>query len=366
MTSTPVRLDFRSGGVWLLLAAVLCLVVVGTWMQRLRGRPPVIGDGRDVASYQFDLSTCLVPRETLVPAGFPRDGVPAMTRPEVLDRAGLAKCTEQLRRAHQGKLLVDSDLVIGVAMGGEARAYPIRMITWHEIVNDVLGGVPIAVTYHPLCDSSVVFDRRVGGETLEFGVSGLLFNSNLLMYDRRPGRQGESLWSQLLFRAVAGPAAARGATLALVPAVVVHWSDWLERHPDTTVLAPDRARMRAYRSSYGSYFASPELRYPAEPLPEDGRPLKEPWIALRAGEAWHAFPRQELIARADAQGNASLELEGVEIEYHVRADPPAIWPVRGDGRPVDVVPALHFAWYAFRHVPVRPERQTAATTKPPA
>ena len=113
-----------------------------------------------------------------------------------------------------GRFLVPGDLVIGLSLHGEARAYPLEILALHEVCNDTLGGEPILVTYQPLCDSAVVFERRVDGHTREFGVSGLLYNSNLLMYDRHPEQpQDESLWSQLQFRALAGPAAAQHATL---------------------------------------------------------------------------------------------------------------------------------------------------------
>lgn len=255
-------LDFRSGGWVLLIAVGLCVATVVLWVQRLGGQRPIVGDGRNVATYGFDLSTCLVPRGEIVAAGFAKDGLPAMTNSAVFTPAQADEFSHELRAAHQGRFLVDSDRVIGVVVNGAARAYPLRVITWHEVVNDTLGGRPIVVTYNPLCDSTVVFDRRVAGETLELGVSGLLYNSNLLMYDRRPEARGESLWSQLQFRAIAGPAAEKGRTLALVPAVVVHWSDWLARYPDTSVLAPDRDRLRVYQNTYDPYFGSDLLRFP--------------------------------------------------------------------------------------------------------
>jgi len=166
---------------------------------------------------------------------------------------------------------------------------------WHEIINDCVGGRPIAVTYSPLCDSVVVFDRCVGGETLEFGVSGLLYNSNLLMYDRRPDAVGESLWSQLQFRAVAGPAAKKGRTLEIMPAVVVPWAAWVDRHAETTIVLPDPRRKRLYeRDTYQHYFNSDKLHFPVTPLPPpDGWPLKTPIVALRKGGGWEAMRAEE-------------------------------------------------------------------------
>ncbi len=146
----------------------------------VRRRAHPIGDGRHVASYGFTLEPCLVPRALLVASGMPKDGLAALVDPPVW--TGLQA---DAARVGHGRFLVPSDRVVGVRLGGAARAYPLRMLVWHEVVNDTLGGVPIAVTYDPLCDSAVAFRREVRGETLAFGVSGLLFDSNLVLYDRR-------------------------------------------------------------------------------------------------------------------------------------------------------------------------------------
>lgn len=354
----PQRLlDFRSGGWVLLIAAGLCAATVVLWVQRLGGQRPTPGDGRNVATYGFDLSTCLVPREELVAAGFAKDGLPAMTDPAVFTPVQAEEFTQQLRAAHQGRFLVDNDRVIGVVVDGVARAYPLRVLTWHEVVNDTVGGRPIVVTYNPLCDSTVVFDRRVAGETLEFGVSGLLYNSNLVMYDRRPEGRGESLWSQLQFRAIAGPAAEQGQTLALVPAVVVHWSDWLTRHPATTVLAPDRDRLRVYQNTYEPYFGSDVLRFPVSPLPpETERRLKTPGVAVRTRGNWHFYFLSDIAAQAAGAGKWDATVDGVSLRCEYRPDPATAWIQADHPASVDVVYAFWFAWYALRstELPVTP------------
>jgi hypothetical protein len=232
--------------------------------------------------------------------------------------------------------------VIGVVVGEEARAYPIRVLNWHEVVNDTLGGLPIAVTYHPLCDSVVVFDRRVAGGTLEFGVSGLLWNSNLLMYDRRASPDEESLWSQLMARAVAGPAATgEGVALRVMPASVTRWDLWLAEHPDTTVVEPDPLLFERYeRNPYGNYFLTGKLRFPVEPLPPpDGPPLMQRMIVIeRDGRVW-----QRLIEKGPAPPVAS-PLPGVTVRIDA-SEPPV--SVRVDA-PSDtaVFYSLWFAWYA--------------------
>lgn len=342
-------LDFWSIGWVLLLALAMCVGVVWMWFTRLPQRMPTVGDGRRVASYQFDLSTSLIPSDEIVAAGFPKDGLPAMVEPAVFTRDEAELYARELRKAHQGKFLVDGDRVIGVCINGAARAYPISILNWHEVVNDTLGGVPIVVTYNPLCDSAVVFERRVGGETLTFGVSGLVYNSNLLMYDRQPGGKGESLWSQLQFRAVTGPAAARGERLTLVPAALLHWADWQAAHPDASVLAPDRSRSKIYKRTYQPYFGDDKLRFDVSPLPPDRLPRKTPVLAVRAGDAWRVFKWPEILRDSELNKSPDLPttIDGVQVRLHVRRKPDVMWATREDGEPLQTVSALWFAWYAM-------------------
>ena len=297
--TAPGRLDWRSGGWVLALALVLVLAVV-VWLggPLLRSSSHAVGDGRRVESYGFDLDPLLVPRHLVVAAGFPKDGIPALVDPPAMRGDAVAAFNERVR----GKYLVSGDRVIGVSLGGRERAYPLRLLDWHEVINDELGGIPIAVTYHPLCDSAVVFDRRAGGEVLELGVSGLLYDSNQLLFDRRPGGRGESLWSQLLARAVAGPAARAGLALEVLPASLARWEDWLAAHPETSVLEPRPDRIPIYeRDPYGNYRMRGEPRFPVEPLPPaGGPPAMRPLVAIdRGGEPWVRFVDDPPGAGAD-------------------------------------------------------------------
>lgn len=309
-------LDLASGGWVLLLAGVLMLGVfawrlAAIWPTLSR---PAIGDGEHVDSYGFDLSNLRVSRDELVAAGLPRDGLPALVCPPAITAAQAAHGP----RLAGVRVLHASDPVVGVVVGGEARAYPLWILVWHEVVNDTLGGEPILVTYSGPSDACAVFERRVGGREREFGVSGLLYNSNLLMYDRCKADETPSLWSQLLFAAISGPAAERGETLKLLPAMVVSWGEWSARHPETTVILPDPARKRLYRrDAYLAYQGSPKLHFPTSPLPEGGAlPLKMPVVAVRQDGAWRVYRADEFV-----------------------------YPSRGE-LPVSVR-ALWFAWYAM-------------------
>lgn len=332
---------------WLILATLLLCAVAVAWrvssLVSARGSH-AIGDGQHVESYGFDLGTCTVPVSRLAAAGFPRDGVPALTDPEFVPAAQVAAINE----AERGKFLVPSDRVIGLELGGEARAYPLRLLNWHEVVNDRVGGVPVAVTYNPLCDSAVVFDRRVGDEEVEFGVSGLLLNSNLLMYDRRADG-GESLWSQLLGRAVCGPAAAAGSSLRVLPFVLTRWDRWLEAHPESAVLKRVEERKKRYsRDPYASYFGSDKLRFPVEPLPPESElPLKARVVAVEAGGLRVVYPLPRIEARASG-GRWEVEQGSARLEFAYDAEPGTVEILSSEaegGAPVSV-PAFWFAWYA--------------------
>ena len=339
---------FRGGG-WVIVLAAALVVAIATW--RLTAilnapRAPKIGDGKTVASYGFDLSTCLVPREQLVAAGFPRDGLPRLTAPRMLTLPEATELARDMRAEHLGKFMVDKQRVVGVSIGGESRAYPLKYLNWHELINDTAGGVPIAVTYNPLCDSTVVFDRRVAGETLEFGISGLLYNSNLLIYDRRSDGVRASLWSQLQFRAIAGPAAKRAARLTVLPSAVLPWGRWREQHPETTVLAPDPACIKLYKRTYAEYFGSDELRFPVAPLPPGETHYKTPLIAVQAENDWQHFLLSEIAGRVDQAGRWQTILGDQTVTFHYASEPATAWVTSDAGEQPPVAYSFWFAWYA--------------------
>jgi len=151
----------------------------------------------------------------------------------------------------------DDERVLGVFINGQARAYPYSILNWHEIVNDSVGGVPVSVTYCPLCETGIVFERRVGGKETTFGVSGKLFQSCLVMYDRLT----DSLWSQPWGLGVVGPRV--NGRLKRYPAVRTTLGLWKKVHPATSVLSANTGFERDYFSyPYGSYYTSDALIFP--------------------------------------------------------------------------------------------------------
>lgn len=347
---TERMLTFRSGGWVLLMTAVVCLAMIFwaflSWRTASGTR---IGDGVTLDSYGYDLSTLLVPREALIPAGISKNReIRAIAEATHYSLAEVDRQTAEER----GKYLVSSDRIIGVELNGEVRAYPLNILFVHEIVNDELGGVPIAITYNPLADSAAVFDRRIDGETLTFGVSGLVYQSNLVLYDERPptSAMNESLWSQVQARAIAGPAAARGERFTIIPAQLMSWAEWRTLHPDTSVLARDPNLLKRYKRTYNQYFDSDKLHFPVEPLPpeSDVQALKSRMIVAFVNGEPFAESLTTLLAEADADGRVRRSLAGRSVEFHVRDDPLTGWA--RDAETGDLLPQLscaRFAWWAM-------------------
>ena len=159
--------------------------------------------------------------------GPPPDGIPSIDTPEFHDASSV-------------DYLDDETPVIALEMNGDARAYPLEILIWHELVNDTVGGVPVSVAYCPLCNSVTVYEREIDGRVLDFGVSGLLYNSSLVMYDR----QTETLWSHFTGEPLYGALAE--TELVSIPATIVGFDTWHDEHPDGLVLSRNTGASRSY------------------------------------------------------------------------------------------------------------------------
>ena len=342
----------RSGW-WVLPVAVVVTLVAAIAV--FRSTPPdsgLLGDGRDPATYGFDLSGLDSHLDTLVAGGVARDARPVLVDPEVLDGRDVAAINE----AERGKLLVSDDRVAGLVINGEARAWPLRLLRRHELVTDVLGGEPVVVAYAPLADLVGAGSRRLGDEVLELAISGLFVDSMPLYFDRRDAPGDASLWHPLLLEAVSGPHAGRG--LDLLPVQLATWAEWLRTHPDTTVLAPVPEMARQYRRDpYHSYFGSDLLRFPVDPLPpDDGLALKDRLVIVGEGEAARAFALTRLAeATGTPAGTWQTTVDGRPIRIDFQVDPgtATVAPTDGVDLELAVRHAFRFAWHA------------AAPTSPP-
>ncbi|HHJ14065.1 MAG TPA: DUF3179 domain-containing protein [Gammaproteobacteria bacterium] len=299
---------------WLLYP--LLLVALWLWQgQRLLQAGPNNG---------FDLSGSLVPVSQIEPGGPPRDGIPAIDHPRFLN-------------ASQADFLRDEDRVLGIDRNGLQKAYPVRVLNYHEIVNDRFGDTAVVVSYCPLCGTGMAFLAARGNENLNFGVSGLLYNSDVLLYDR----QTESLWSQLLGRAVTGPL--KGQRLQQIPMEHTSWADWRRRHPRTLVLSTDTGYQRDYsRSPYAGYADSDRLMFGVSRL--DRRfPPKEWVLGIELGGEAKAYPFSTL-----ARGPARFEdrLGGKTIRILFDASHRSARAYLGE-QAIPVTTGFWFAWAAF-------------------
>ncbi len=220
----------------------------------------------------------LIPLEKIKGGGPPKDGIPSIDHPVFSDVAN-------------SNFMSDSDTVIGLEINGEAKAYPLFILVWHEIVNDRVGGIPVSATYCPLCYTNQVFERIIDGQEVEFGTSGKLYNSNLLMYDRYT----ESYWSQALGMAVKGELA--GYQLDLVPFDVITWGDWKKLHPDTLVLTTDTGYLRSYATDpYGNYYTEPRIMFPVEHSDDRMHP-KEIILGFNQDGTYKAYKQNDVESK---------------------------------------------------------------------
>ncbi len=273
----------------------------------------------------FNLANSRVPVDDIRSGGPPRDGIPSIDNPRFVSASDV-------------DYLKEDDAVVSVTIAGETRAYPLRILVWHEIVNDRIGADAFIVTYCPLCATAMVFSREFGKNVLEFGVSGLLYQSDVLMYDR----QTESLWSQLGMEAVSGPMV--GTALEWMPSEQMTWAQWKQEYPQGRVLYIQTGFQRNYAgTAYASYHESPETIFP---VPRHRTELKQK--ELVAGIIVNGQAKAYPIARLEKQQKFTDLVGGTElsIDYERNAKQVTIQN-KLTGEPVPAVQVYWFAWQAF-------------------
>lgn len=259
--------------------------------------------------------------------GPPKDGIPSIDNPKFIP-------------ANKADWLSDEEVGLGIAYKNESRFYPFRIIVYHEIVNDFVQNEPILVTYCPLCFTGIGFIREIDGEEAEFGVSGKLYNSELVMYDRKT----DSYWAQSLGKAVLGPLT--GKTLKKIPTDTVKWGDWKKVHPDTKVLSKDTGFLRSYDGSnpYGRKgdFTDINLQFPLEN--KDNR-LDDYEIVygIELNGRFKAYKKSDLEQKLKIQDNLGGTKVTIEFDKELRSAK----AYKESGEQVVVDTLFWFAWAAF-------------------
>jgi len=243
--------------------------------------------------------------EEILWGGVAVDGIPA------LDNAVMISVDE-------ADYLEPDEPVFGISINGDHRAYPLRILDWHEMANDVVGGVPVSLAYCTLCGAGIAYDGRASdGDVYTFGSSGFLFRSNKLMYDR----QTRTLWNQLTGEPVLGKLAGTDTKLNLLPVVVTTWESWLTKHPDTVVLDLNTGYQRPYLpgAAYGDYFSFHDTMFPVWQR-SDLLPTKDRIFALQIDGIPKAYPMNILAAEQvinDSIGQTSIVLIAVRGDITV-------------------------------------------------
>ncbi len=252
--------------------------------------------------------TMLIRLEEITWGGVAVDGIPSLDDPELIAAA-------------EADYLRDDDLVFGVEINGDARAYPLRIMGWHEMFNETIGGVPVALAYCTLCGAGILFETKVEGRDAPFvfGSSGFLYRSNKLMFDR----ETDSLWNQFTGEPVVGPLVGSGIKLKIRPVTITSWGRWRALKPETRVLSLETGHSRDYGSGvvYRDYFASPNLMFPA--LVDQTRLKQKDYVfgirSVGAAKAWPVAAFGEGRVINDRVGQQEVVLVGDARTRSVRA-----------------------------------------------
>lgn len=277
----------------------------------------------------FDLDGALVPATEILSGGPPKDGIPAIDKPVFI-------------KASAAKNMRDDERVLAITRNGISKAYPVRIMNWHEIVNDRFGDETIAITYCPLCGSGIAFKADVANRSLRFGVSGLLYNSDVLLYDR----QTQSLWSQILSKAVTGPM--KGSMLTAIPITHTSWADWRKQQPDTLVLSDETGFKRDYEDNpYAGYDKREEIIFPVRFRAQGYHP-KEQVFGLKINDKAKAYPFVEL-AKASKEDIIEIKdsIDGQNITVRFDKKHKSAQAFDAQGKQIAGVTLYWFAWYTF-------------------
>lgn len=267
----------------------------------------------------------LVHPDKIMSGGPPKDGIPSIDNPEFVT---VEEADEWIQ---------DNELVLALEYKGVKRVYPLQILVWHEIVNDKIAGDPILITYCPLCGSGIAFERKINDEEVEFGTSGKLYNSNLVMYDRKTN----SYWSQIGGQAIVGELT--GMVLKGVSIDTVVWRDWKAEHLDSEVLSQDTGFLRPYGvDPYGNYYEDSFVMFPVENEDDRVHP-KTVIFGIEVDGVYKAYREDDL----KDLGMVEDEVNGVNVK--VERDNVGVIKITNVDTGEEIVKErdFWFAWYAF-------------------
>lgn len=267
----------------------------------------------------------IIDPDKIIPGGPPKDGIPSIDHPKFVS-------VEEA-----DKWIKDNELVLAIAYKGVKRVYPLQIMVWHEIVNDKIAGDPILITYCPLCGSGIAYERKINAEEVEFGTSGKLYNSNLVMYERKT----DTYWTQIDGLAVVGELT--GTRLTPISIDTFVWRDWKKENTDSQVLSQDTGFKRSYgKDPYGSYYEDSYLFFPVEKRDDRIHP-KTVVFGIQVNGVFKAYKEEDLKKLKIIEDTVN----GVKIKVE-RDDAGAVKITNvGTGEEIIKERDFWFAWYAF-------------------
>lgn len=273
----------------------------------------------------FTLDKPLVPIDEIRGGGPEKDGIPAIDKPIFIT-------------ANKATFLQDNTPVLGISYNGVIKAYPINILNWHEVVNDFFNKQPVVISFCPLCGSGMAFSANINGKATTFGVSGLLYNSDVLLYDR----ETDSLWSQLMSQAINGKR--KGELLKNLPVIHTTWIAWKTLHPNSLVLSTKTGFNRDYnRSPYADYLTGSQLYFPVSAHSQRYHP-KEATLGVEIDGVFKAYPFIEL-AKSSAVISDTVNGQPITIRYDKQNKSAQAFDQ--DNKQLPAVRLFWFAWYAF-------------------
>ncbi len=298
----------------------------GTSAKTIEKLPEIVGMEEEMGVKMTERGVkYLIDPNKIVSGGPPKDGIPSIDNPKYVS---LEEADEWIS---------DNELVLAIIYKGVKRVYPLQIMVWHEIVNDNIAGDPVLITYCPLCGSGIAFERTLNGEEVVFGTSGKLYNSNLVMYDRKTN----SYWTQIGGQAIVGELT--GIKLTPVSIETVVWREWKAAHPDSEVLSQDTGFVRAYgKDPYGSYYEDSLLFFPVEGRDDRIHP-KTVVFGIEVDGAFKAYREKDLKEASSIEDTVN----GTPIK--VERDTAGIVKITNQNTGAEIVKErdFWFAWYAF-------------------